>query len=158
MEAQYAVDVVGEVLVDQVVARNVHAHSEPVTGAVKAGCLRHGDIEDGTSELWHHPVLLGQWDEAVGVEQPEGGMWPADEGFDAADRAGVHFQCGLVVQYEGPGADGVSQGVDEGEAFAAIGISFGSVGRHSRLRSLGVVHGDIGAAQELPVGFGISAR
>ena len=105
--------------------------AEPVAGAVKAGGFRHGHIEDSTGELGHQPVLLGQRDEAVGVEQPEAGVLPADEGFDAADGARAHVQCGLVMHDERPGTDSVSQGVDEGEAFPAIGVSFGSVGRHS---------------------------
>ena len=59
MERQDAVDVVSQVLVDQVVARNIHAHPELVTGPVKAGGFAHGHLEDRTGQLWHQPVLLG---------------------------------------------------------------------------------------------------
>jgi hypothetical protein len=64
----------------------------------------------------------------------------------------------LVVHDEGPRADGVSQGVDQGETFATVGIGFVTIGRHPGVGPLGVVHRDVGAAQELAAGLGVGAR
>ena len=57
-------------------------------------------------------------------------MLPTDEGLDAGNGGGVHSQCGLVMQDEGPAAKCVSQCVDEGEALPAVGVGFGSVGHN----------------------------
>jgi len=146
---QDLVDIVGQVLIDEVVARDVHTHVKPPTHLVEAACFSHRHVENRTGELRHEPVALGERNETVGIEQSERRVLPTYESLHAVHRAVMHVQGWLVVQHKGPLVDGISQGVEERKTVTAIGIVYCSVDSHARLIALRLVHGDVGTPEKL---------
>lgn len=153
MTGQQAVDVVGEVFVDKVMARDVHAHLQSTAIPVKPSGFGYRLIEDGMGEQRRESgTFCHPWTAPSGKFHPPG-MWPTDEGFDTADPACAEINSGLIVQGEGLNINRVAQCVEQGKALSAVGVSVDLVNPYRRANLLGFVHGDICATQKLIGGW-----
>src|ERR1700683_5514699 len=90
--------------------------------------------------------VLSERDELVGLQQTQGGMRPADEGFDTAQHAGASADLGLVVQGQLAGGDGSAQVSEEDEAGEIVVVARRLVAGEWVVSGLGLVHGYIGGA------------
>src|ERR1700728_4073540 len=92
--------------------------------------------------------VLSEREEPAGLQQSPGGMLPADEGFDTAQRAGTSRDLGLVVQDQLAGGDGPAQVSEEDETGEIVVVARRVVAGEWVVRGLGVVHGHIGVTQK----------
>ncbi len=119
---------------------------------------RHvAEVTDVGQRPAHHPGrepvdevgLLAHGDEAVGVEQAQGGVLPAHQGLDRLHVPVLEGGLGLVVHDELVGVDGPAQLGDEPEVRGVVVVVVGVVAHHAGVLGLGHVHGHIGVLQEV---------
>ena len=93
-------------------------------------------------------MLLGQRQELVGPEHAALGMAPAHQRLDAGHAARAQLDLGLEVQDELVVVDGVGQLAGELDALAAVAVLARRVDLDLGLARLGLVHRDVGVAQQ----------
>lgn len=147
---QHAADEVGEVVVDQIDARDVHAEPQlPAVGQqrrVVGGRQLDGGVGDGGDE----PDALGPYGmNTSGWHHPAVGVRPAHQRLHPHHPTGEDVDRRLVVDLlEGPLGDGVAEVLDELQA-VALGVVLGRVPRHVATVGLGVVHGHVRRPEQL---------
>jgi hypothetical protein len=84
------------------------------------------------------------------------GMVPPAERLGADDAAGVEVQLRLVMQHEFAAGDaGVQLGEDR-ELLGAADVAAGEITAYKVVRALGLIHRDVGAAQQPFEGLGVT--
>jgi len=128
--------------------RRRHIHREADTGPgerIAAGAAEH----PGT-ELVDQAALLGDGDEGRGRHRPEAGPGPAQERLDAHHplRAGIEDR--LISDVQAVAAESPAEILGDLQALLADRIDQGVIEEQAvRALLLGLVHGDVGATQQL---------
>ena len=146
--AQQRRDVVDQRAVEQVGGRQVGGdppraiEAEPGPGLAD----RHG--QHAAAELAHELGVLDGGQEGAGGQQPALGVAPAHERLDAHELAGRQVGDRLVVQRQLVVAQGVAHLAGQLEAIAAVVVALGGVDPVPGAPALGLVHRDVGVAQQ----------
>ena len=107
--------------------------------------LAQGGIEDPRSQGLDEAGVLRHRDELVGRDEPEGGVLPSDQGFDALGSAVAEVCLGLVVQNELASGNSHPELAEHRQPGRRIEVEVVVVDDHVGLRVFGQVHGNVGA-------------
>ena len=139
---------VGQLGLEQVAHRDVDGHQDRGAGVAPGHALPHRRLEDEPGQRLDQAGVLGQRDELVGRDVAPQRVVPAQQRLDAGHLAAAGVRLRLVVQLEGPLLDGPRQVADQRQPARAVRVAVGGVARHPGQAALGVVHRDLGAAQQ----------
>ena len=99
---QHLVDVLEQIVLQELLGRQVHVERERGGGRGAAAFLEQlpGLIEQPAPDGDDEPRLLGEGNEVLGRDEPALGMRPADERLEPLDAPGRHLDDGQVVHAE----------------------------------------------------------
>ena len=110
--------------------------------------LVQGDLEHHPGHRAHQTCLFDQVQEGVGVEQAAGGVVPAHQRLHAVHVAGGQVDLGLVVHDELVTGQCGPQLLHRLQPSGKVGFVSTAVDVMAVGGSLGLVHGDVGLAQQ----------
>ncbi len=136
--------------IGQLPGRHVDADPHPVErAAAPQGRLAARLLQHPAAQFDDQAAVLGHRDETVRRHRPQGGAVPAQQGFDLAHPAAAGLRDDLVCKPEFAGPDGLAQGAVDHQRVAGGRVH--GVAEKAQLapaRLLGLVHGDVGVAQQ----------
>ena len=141
-------DRLGQRRVDDVRGGEIDRDRQLVARPPPRGALAHRGVEHPARDVGDEAGALGEPEELVRSQEPAFGVLPAHEGLHADDAAAAQRDLGLEVQDELVVVEGAAQLAQELEALGRVGVARGRVGLDVRAGALGLVHGDVGVAQQ----------
>ena len=139
---------IGQAGVDDVAGRQVDRHGEVDPGGAPARALAHGRVEHPARQVGDHARALRERYELDRRQQAARRVLPAHERLHADHAARGQRDLGLVVQDELVLVEGPAQLGQQRQALGRVGVALEVVGLDPRAGLLGLVHGDVGAAQQ----------
>ena len=153
---QRADDLLREVGAHDAAGGHVDGDGEVEAELVEPLDLHQRLVQDPPGQRVDQVGLLGQRQEAVGIEQAVHGMLPAHECLQGADPIARRARLRLVVQHQLPVGDGVAQLGHQAEAGGVVLVEVGPVLEHAGALGLGGIHGHLGVLEEgVDVGIGL---
>ncbi|CAM5310249.1 hypothetical protein STANM309S_02206 [Streptomyces tanashiensis] len=130
-----------------VAGRDVDGDRDVEALGAPAGDLGEGGLQDVLGEVGHQARGLGDGDELVRRHLAALGVDPADERLQTGDLA-VEADLRLVVEFDLAGVEGAAEVTEEAEPVGRVGVALGLVDLDAGAVALGLVHGDVGPAQQ----------